>query len=308
LISIVIAAKNAEQTLAKCLNALFEQDYPDFEVIVVNDGSSDKTEAIVGGYPGLKVLRTSGVGRSEARNLGVKEARGSYIAFTDADCMVNPDWLNELLKGFTSNGVAAAGGIQRSPSDETWFGKKVHQFLSSCGFFTNYMQSFRDIREVTHNASCNVIYLKSAYANEGGFSSDFGAGEDPDLDHRLRKRGYRIFFNPKAIVYHYRAKTLRLFWNMMHRYGAAQGKLVMTHGIFRPVQWLPLLSTLIIILLVTGLATHPVLTLIAAFLFAGAILAWLSFDPVLFWLGTVAFVAWHGGFIKGLLMKNCEVP
>jgi glycosyltransferase involved in cell wall biosynthesis len=303
-VSIVIAARNAERTLAKCLDSLMKLDYPDYEVIVVDDGSSDWTAEIAASYQKFKVLRTAGLGRSTARNLGVKEARGDFIAFTDSDCIVHPEWLTELLSVFASDDITAVGGIQRSPGDETWFGKKVHRFLGACGFFTSYMQSFPDVREVTHNASCNVMYRKSAYEAAGGFSAKFVAGEDPDLDYRLRQKEHRLFFNPKAIVYHYRAKTLAQFGRMMCRYGAAQGELVRAHGVYRPVQWLPILSMIGLVLLTAGFVIHPGFTWIALFFIAGTVLGWLSFDLALVGLGIVAFFAWHSGFIRTLFSKK----
>jgi glycosyltransferase involved in cell wall biosynthesis len=302
-VSIVLAAKNASGTIGKCLASLQSLQYSDFEIIVVNDGSSDDTALILKSYPGIKNITTAGVGRSLARNLGVQAAKGDFIAFTDADCIVDRNWLNALLEEFISDDSGAVGGIQRSPADETWFGKKVHRFLSACSFFTNYVQSFPGPREVTHNPSCNVMYRKSAFDKVRGFSTDLQAGEDPELDYRLRCEGYRLHFNPRAIVYHYRVKTLERFWAMMHLYGCAQSELVKKHGVFRPVQWVPFFTLSGIILLVTGALTQPLLTVIAIIVLAGALWVWLSFDPVLLFLGSIAFIAWHTGYFE-IFFKN----
>ncbi len=301
LVSIIIAAKNAEATLGKCLDNVFRLRYPDIEVIVVDDGSVDGTGDIARSYPKVQVLRTDGVGPSKARNLAVVVARGAFIAFTDADCLVATDWLGELTKGFVSDSVAGVGGVQRSPEDEQPFGRKVNLFLSFYGFLTNYMQRSLSIKEVPHNASCNVMYRKAVYERLGGLWEGFWPGEDLDFDHRLRKRGYKLMMVPGAVVYHYRPRTLAGFRNMMFRYGWAQGKLVREYGVFRFVQWVPLVVLAAAVLIIWGVVIYPVQTFLSVLILLGAGWGWLRFDGLLFQLTWIAFFSWHKGFLKGLV-------
>src|ERR1035437_10087004 len=100
LVSIIIPAKNASSHINACLDSLKKLEYPDYEVLIINDGSSYPTKDILASFSGIRVIETAGIGPSAARNLGLKEAKGEYIAFTDADCIVHPQWLKELLKGF----------------------------------------------------------------------------------------------------------------------------------------------------------------------------------------------------------------
>jgi glycosyltransferase involved in cell wall biosynthesis len=116
-VSVVVPVYNSESTVGKCLNSLVEQDHPSFEVIVVDDGSTDKTAQICASYSQITVLSPGKVGPSRARNLGIDEAKGEFVAFTDADCIVNRDWLTELEKGFTGPDIAGVGGDQKSPED-----------------------------------------------------------------------------------------------------------------------------------------------------------------------------------------------
>jgi len=299
-ISVIIAAKNAERTIALCLDSVSRLDYPYYEVIVVDDGSEDQTGRIAADHAGVKVFRMNGEGPSVARNRAVMQAHGDFVAFTDADCVVSQDWIKELLKGFVDETVAGVGGIQKSPADEVPFARKVQQLLQAFGFMTNYMQTARALREVNHNASCNVMYRRSVYDAFCGFLEDFWPGEDLELDHRIRQKKWKLMMNPKAVVYHYRTQTVQGFSRMMFRYGWAQGKLVRMHGAFRPVQWLPLVTFLGLF----GLFFFPVPSLIAMALLATGTLFRLSFDATKVFLSIVAFIQWHFGFLKGIISPS----
>ena len=296
LISVIIAARNSEETLSKCLDSVTKIQDPAFEIFVVDDGSTDRTGSIAAGYPGVKLLRTSGIGPSAARNKAVKEARGDFIAFTDSDCIVPQEWLTELRRGFTEESVAGTGGVQESPADEVPFARKVHWFLAAFGFMTNYMQTATTMREVDHNASCNVMYRKVVYQKFCGFLEAFWPGEDLEFDHRLGKAGRKLTMNPKAVVYHYRTRTWEGFKQMMFRYGWAQGKLVRIHGFFRFIQWLPLVTLAGSILSFF----FPLPVLLVVLLAMAAIFIRLSFDTKLWILSMVAFIQWHAGFLKGI--------
>ncbi|HOE68036.1 MAG TPA: glycosyltransferase [Candidatus Omnitrophota bacterium] len=300
----MIAARNAERTLAKCLDSLMKLDYPDYEVIVVDDGSTDGTRDIACHYPGIVLLGTGGAGPAVARNTGVKIARGEFVAFLDSDCYVRPDWLSELLRGFVDDRVAGVGGCQESPHDEEPFGREVHRFFSCAGFLTNYMQRAVATREVTHNASCNVMYRKAVYRVLGGFEEGFWPGEDLEFDHRVRTRGYRLFQVPDAIVYHYRADTIERFRNMMHRYGWAQGMLARRHGLFRPIQWVPVLMLLLAVGGGAGFLVSPTWTVVLAVVVSWIVWEWLGRDPALLKLFVNALFFWNAGFMKGLTERR----
>lgn len=247
LVSIIIPAKNAESTIRKCLNSILRVDCLSYELIVIDDGSTDDTPKILSEYKDIKTITTSGIGPSKARNIAVKEAEGEFIAFTDADCAVNVNWLNELLSGFKVFPEAiACGGRQELPQDADDFEKDVFIFMKKTGFITDYMRKINknDIIEVNHNPSCNVIYRKSVFLKEGGFLENLWPGEDVELDYRLRKKKYKLIFNPKAIVYHYRPKNRKEFSKMMFRYGKAQGFLVSKYGFFRAIHFVPILTIL----------------------------------------------------------------
>lgn len=256
-VSIIIPAFNAEETMEKCLQSLKEMNYPHDrrEVIIVDDGSTDNTYEIAQKLAD-KVIKTENRGPSAARNTAVEQAKGDYLAFTDSDCYVHPEWLNELLKGFElGDNYISSGGNQFGPPDDKPFAKVVQAYLESVGFLGGYTKSSKELIEVKHNPSCNVIYKKEAFDLEKGFLSKLYPGEDVEFDCRLVKHGFQIAYNPEAIVWHYRPSTIKAFARMMYRYGKwGAGYIVKLHGFFR---FLFLMPYIIFILLVGfGILTY----------------------------------------------------
>ena len=119
LVSVVVAAYNAAGTLLSCLKSLEQLDYPHFEVLIVDDGSQDDTRAIASKFPKFQCIELgSNSGLSAARNAGIRKAKGSIIAFTDADCEVDAQWLRFLVEAFESKGWAAVGGPNILPRED----------------------------------------------------------------------------------------------------------------------------------------------------------------------------------------------
>lgn len=301
LVSIIIPAKNAQATIKKCIDSIVRQSYKNYELIVVNDGSTDKTAQILADYPQARVLTTPGTGPSKARNTGIAQAKGEFVAFTDADCVVDYHWIEELLRGFINEQISGTGGSQRSPEDDSWFGKKVQDFLSIFGFISGYMKSGPKMRLTNHNPSCNVMYRKSILVESGGFLAGLWPGEDVELDYRIKKKGYLLMFNPQAVVYHYRPNSLGKFCVMMYKYGWAQGFLVRKYGIFRMIQVLPILALISFILLLSFYSQCKFFIIFLLILsFSGSIIRF-SLNPILLFLGICGFILWHSGYIRGLI-------
>lgn len=302
-ISIIIPAKDAEETIEKCINSIFSINYSNYEVIVVDDGSQDSTLKILERYKDkFKILKTNSKGPSYARNIGVINCKGEFVVFVDADCLLDENLLRELWRCFEKFPEAVScGGIQKLPSDSTEFERKIFLFMKRTGFISDYMRTAKDERiiEVNHNASCCVMYRKDIFLKEDGFLEGLWPGEDVELDYRLKKKGYKIYFNPKAIVYHYRPKNLKKFLKMMYRYGFAQGFLVRKYGLFRKIHILPLLSLFFLSILFIYrkfMFIFILISLIAVWLY------FLSFFSLLLFIVTV--VSWHFGFMVGLIRKN----
>ena len=312
MISVVIPARNEEDTLSKCLDSLEGLDYPKdrLEIIIIDDGSTDGTSKILKGYT-VERIGTSGVGPSEARNIGVKKARGEFVVFTDADCIVHKEWLNGLLKGFVDDAVVGTGGRQESPADETAFGRSVQGFLKSMSFICDYTKTGAGIVKAEHNPTCNVMYRKAVLEEMGGFESGLWPGEDVELDYRIRRAGYNLMNNSNAIVYHYRPKDIRQFARMMHDYGRVQGYLVKKYGPFRSLHYVPGIVLMGGVLWLLLIAHDPAT---AAFIALAGFLA-----SVLYVLAESGFrvgetitnyrlllttlLQWNAGFLKGIVRR-----
>ncbi|MFH2070295.1 MAG: glycosyltransferase [Elusimicrobiota bacterium] len=328
LISVIIPVKNSERTIEKCLVSVTGQDYPDYEIIVVNDGSTDNTGVILEKFKknaGVRIIETPGMGPSSARNMAMMSAKGEYVAFTDGDCIVDRDWLKELLNAFSpadisaeeKNKIAGTGGAQLSPEDEVPFGRDVQRFMEKVGFITEYIKPGAGTgqagsqgragqtgspryRFVEHNPTCNAMYRKDIIERVGGFQKGLWPGEDVDLDYRIRKEGYLLVFNPSAMVYHYRTSSIKKFAAMMFNYGRVQTYLVKKYGFFRKIQYLPIITLLALGLIVFLLKWSPLAVLSSsALLLLGSIVYFGSFKT--FYLGLVAGIFWNAGFVRGLI-------
>lgn len=254
-VSIIVSVYNGQETIGKCLNSVLALDYPDFEVIVMDDASTDKTKYVLKYFVEKNASSrihievfglVKNVGQAKCRNEAVECVKGDYIAFVDADVIVDKNWLKELM---SSPFLAGVGGKQLCPKDATPFQRILFKFIAKFGEYQG-----EEFKSVQHLPSCNVIYHKQLFQALGGFK-DLRYGEDVDFNYRLT-REWKLMYNPKAICYHYPPKTLKAFLKKMYHYGKAQGMLVRKYKIFRKIQIIPfitlgVLCTMILIILFT---------------------------------------------------------
>ena len=127
-VSVVIPTRDRRRQIERCLSALSRQTHADFEVVIVDDGSSDGTiewiEEFSANHPEMRVRcvkNTDHLGANRSRNRGIQEARGSLIAFLDSDCLAEPDWLDEITRSFNEERVAAATGLVENPPPDNIF-------------------------------------------------------------------------------------------------------------------------------------------------------------------------------------------
>ncbi len=222
LISIVIPAFNAEKTLPACLEACLSQTHPETEIIVVDDGSSDRTAALAGEYPEIKLFRQSNAGPAAARNHGAKMARGDIVAFTDSDCVPRRDWLEKLLAGFDDN-VAGVGGSYDIQNPQCLLARLVQAEIEA--------RHAQMTESADFLGSFNVAYRRCAFESVNGFDESFrqASGEDNDLAYRLHDAGWRLYFCPTAVVGHWHPTHLPGYLRTQTRHGFWRAKLYSMH-------------------------------------------------------------------------------
>jgi len=308
-ISIIVPAYNVEKTIKRCIESLLRLNYGNYEIIIVDDGSTDATKQILSGYKEkISVMALEHRGPSHCRNRAVSESKAEYVAFTDADCIVDKNWLKELLIGFSGENIAAVGGSQLSPDDETAFGRRVQLFFELTGFLGGYIKKSRrnSLSKVPHNPSCNVMYRREALLAIGGFDEWLWPGEDVDLDYRLAKKGFVLLFNPRAIIYHYRPGSLKKVYSMMCRYGVVQAILTKRYGFFRKIQFVPIFFLFLILLFIRDASFLLLIPILYLFLFLKTkdfVTANFVFVFIL-----MSLLFWNLGFFKGMLfLKNLKV-
>ncbi|MHA2429097.1 MAG: glycosyltransferase, partial [Candidatus Hermodarchaeia archaeon] len=204
MISVIIPARNAEETLEKCLVAVLNQQGIDepIEVIVVDDGSTDSTGEIAKRV-GITFLRLEGEGPAAARNVGVDIAQGEIILFTDADCEPAENWISQMLRSFEDPEVVGVRGAYRTRQREKMARFVQHEY----GFKYERISCLEEIDFIdTYSAG----YRRKVFMENGGFQPVFphASVEDQELSFRLARKGYKMVFNPKAIVYHLHDRTL----------------------------------------------------------------------------------------------------
>ncbi len=236
-VSVVVCAYNAERTMDACLASLKALDYPDYEVIVVNDGSTDKTLEISERYPYCKIISQVNKGLSVARNVGAEAATGEIVAYTDSDCVADPDWLNYLVGKMISSDLVACGGPNVPPPEDSLVPAAV---AVSPGGPTHVLVS-DDVAE--HIAGCNMAFRRDVLLGLGGFDPLYrAAGDDVDICWRFQDAGYTIGFSPSAVVWHFRRNTVKAYIGQQKGYGKAEalvyGKHPFRFNLFGQAKWL----------------------------------------------------------------------
>jgi glycosyltransferase involved in cell wall biosynthesis len=218
MISVIIPAFNAMSTLPACLEALNKQSTPPDEIIVVDDGSDDNTSQVALAH-GAKLLTQPHKGPAAARNLGISQASGAIILFTDADCEPVVNWVAEMLLPFSDPQVVGVRG-----SFQTHQKEKVARLIQ-LEFEERYdLQEKRPTIDLIDSSA--AAFRVSALQELGGFDPSFpkANNEDVELSYRFEKAGCRLLFNRKAVVFHQHPHTWKAYmlrkikrgyWRMM---------------------------------------------------------------------------------------------
>jgi len=279
----VVAVRNEARYIRECIESLANQDYDDYEIIVVDGMSDDGTYEILKEMQkkyDFKLLRNEKKNAAAGRNIGIKEAKGDVIAFIDGDAIAAKNWLTNIKKAMERKGVAGVGGPDLLPENAPFTGRIIGYVMTSPlargGRLNPSTQHamMEEERYVGHIPTCNLAIKKEIFYEVGLFDESFVKGQDLELNYRITKAGYKLLYSPSIRVVHHRKERISLFARQIYKWAKAKVAIIKKHGlegITSHIYLWPLYALLgIIILLLFSLLFH-VIHLFLSLLFLGGV-------------------------------------
>ena len=267
-VSIIIPVKDRPEDILECVQSLTKLNYPKdkLEIIVVDDGSVKSIADIIAPFSVNLVRLETSQGASTCRNIGAERAAGDILAFLDADCMADENWLKDLTPFLQLNSIGAAGGFVDSYYRKSALDRYEETFSSlNMGKRTIYEGNTGSNFYVP---TCNLLVKRDVYMKTGGFKAEMHVGEDVDFCWRMRKQGNALIYVPSGKVAHKHRNKLFQMLKRRKEYGTSEAPLYHTHRDKKkrfPVSVYAILSLLAIVL--AALLKNPyVLSAILLFL------------------------------------------
>lgn len=253
LFSIIVPVYNRPDEVADLLASLAVQTDKEFELVIVEDGSTIRCDAPVRKYDGkirLQYFYKENEGRSPARNFGIEKAKGDYLVFVDSDCVLPPDYIAALRKSLSESWTDCFGGPDAAHESFTDIQKAINysmtSFLTTGGIRGGKVQLEKFVPR-----TFNTGFSRQVYDKVGGFREMFS--EDIDMSTRIRLAGFSIALFRSVKVYHKRRVDLRKFWRQVHVFGMSRITLQLLYpGSMKIVHWLPALFVVFAILMIAG--------------------------------------------------------
>ena len=266
--SVIIPVFNRPDEVDELLQSLCEQQFRDFEVLVVEDGSSLPCAEVVAKYSqmlNVHYYNKPNSGPGQTRNYGAERSQGEYLIILDSDCILPPDYFNAIEEELSRKSAEAFGGPDRAHHSFSNIQKAINYSMTSF-FTTGGIRGGKKKMDKFYPRSFNMGVKREVYLQLGGFSM-MRFGEDIDFSIRIFKAGCSCRLFPNAWVYHKRRTDLKKFFKQVHNSGIARINLYKKYPeSLKPVHMLPALFTLGIALLLLGALTCPyALTLIGAY-------------------------------------------
>ena len=224
-VSVIVCNYNGARTLDETLLSLERLDYPDYEIIYVDDGSTDESLQIAELHVGrVRIIAQRNQGLSVARNVGAQAATGEIVAYIDSDAYADRDWLRHLVASMSSGSYAGGGGPNLTPASDGL----TAQLIGFCPGNPTYV--LKDNVRAEHVAGVNMAFRRDVLLEIGGFDPvHTRAGDDVDICWRLEDAGFRLAFSPAAIVWHHRRPSIRAYLRQQLGYGEAENQLERKH-------------------------------------------------------------------------------
>ncbi len=259
-ISLIIPVFNRPGEVEELLQSLSLQSDKDFEVVIVEDGSTQSSMKVVEFYShrlDIKYFFKANSGPGPSRNFGCQEASGDYLIFLDSDCVIPPEYCRTIKERLGSDYADAFGGPDRAHPGFTKFQKAINFSMTSF-LTTGGIRGGSEKMGKFHPRSFNMGFSREVYKVTGGFSQ-MRFGEDLDLSLRILENGFSTALIKDAFVYHKRRSNLRQFFKQVYNSGIARINLHKKHpGSMKLVHFAPALFTLgTVILLLAGVFISP---------------------------------------------------
>lgn len=201
-VMVFVSVKNAEHIIKKCVDSILSQTYPNKKVYIIDNMSTDRTYEILKTFgKRIRLERVKGL-VPKVHNHALKRIDTDFIAYTDADCIVEKNWLKKLIAGFTSDDIVATAGYCGTPEGLNRLQEIIGRELE---------ERFKRFPEYIPRAPTMNLCVRTKIAKDVKFNEKFFWSWESDFGYRLTKRG-KIRYIPEAIVYHYHRPTWRSFF------------------------------------------------------------------------------------------------
>lgn len=318
-VSVVIPVRNEEHHLPACTRSLRELDYPAdrYEVIFADGRSTDRSVALAE-QAGFRVVDNPGLRVATGREAGFAVAHGDIIAFTDADCRFEHDWLRKAARHFDDAAVAGVSGPTRVPPEQNAFGRAVGIVFGMAGAMgtTVHLDAVVSRREVNDLPGCNCFYRRDALAAVMPMNTGLATNEDVEMNAHIRRKGYRLWMAPDVVLHHFKRTSPMGFWRQMYRFARDRatlsrrdrgvlgaGHLVVGIGVPVAVAVVLLAAWLVDVRILGIAAACAVGVAVAVLAVAGRRFGMATAASLLLALGGIGIV-WPVGFLRGMLASS----
>lgn len=212
-VTVLVTAKNSSRTIEKCINSLIKLNYKNYFIYVTDAFSTDGTweilEKLKKKYPKKILIERVKGNIAKAHNYMIKKVKTPFIAMTDSDCVVDRNWLKNLISGFTSDDIIATAGYCSTP-------KKVNYLQKLIGL--ELERRFKNFPEFISRAPTMNLCVRTKYSKKVKFDERLEVAQETDWGYRLTKFG-KMKYIPKAIVWHYHRPSLKSYFIQQFKYG-----------------------------------------------------------------------------------------
>lgn len=219
-VTVLITVKNSRGTIKKCIDSILRLNYKNYKVYVVDAFSTDGTYEILKSYgKKIKVEQYRG-NPPKAYNYAIKKINTEFIAFTDGDCVVDKNWLKNLVSSFESEEIGAVVGFCKTPENVNFFQKLIGIELEA---------RFKKFPKFISRGPTMNLCVRTEIAKKLKFDEKLDVSYDADFGYRLIEKGKKIVYQPKAVVYHYHRATPKSFFKQQLTYGKFVPLLYLKH-------------------------------------------------------------------------------